>query len=153
MSEPFVHRVRVRYSEVDPSRIAFNSHYYTWMDDALRGFASARSASLFERAQPVTRELVIRFLRPARFDDRLDVEVSLSAVEEAELTWALTVSRDGERLADARIVQGFDEPGGGRHRHVPAAVRSQLLLSPRPGLAARACGKLVRWGPGRDSIR
>ena len=34
MAEPFVHRIRVRYGEVDMQRVVFNAHYLAYCDDA-----------------------------------------------------------------------------------------------------------------------
>lgn len=34
MPEPFVHRVRTRYGEIDMQRVVFNAHYLAYCDDA-----------------------------------------------------------------------------------------------------------------------
>ena len=48
MSDPFVHRLRVRYVECDMQGIVFNAHYYTWMDIAHTEWIRARIGSLEE---------------------------------------------------------------------------------------------------------
>ena len=42
MTEPYTHRVRVRYGEVDMQRVVFNAHYLAYCDDACEFFVRAR---------------------------------------------------------------------------------------------------------------
>ncbi len=35
MAEVYVHRIRVRYAEVDMQQVVFNAHYLTYCDDAV----------------------------------------------------------------------------------------------------------------------
>ena len=35
MAEPYRHRIRVRYGEVDMQRVVFNAHYLAYCDDAI----------------------------------------------------------------------------------------------------------------------
>jgi acyl-CoA thioester hydrolase len=133
MSKPFTHCVRVRYSEVDPGRIAFHSHYYSWFDAALREFGRAGDLSFSRssgdsagRPQAIVREFAIRFFKAAAFDDQLDIEVRLTSLGNDELNWSLTVRRGGELLADGRVAHGFASPGDGAPCPIPTRVRSEL---------------------------
>lgn len=40
MAERFVHRIRVRYGEVDMQRVVFNAHYLAYCDDACEAWMS-----------------------------------------------------------------------------------------------------------------
>jgi acyl-CoA thioester hydrolase len=42
VAEPFIHRIRVRYGEVDMQRVVFNAHYLSYCDDACECFVGAR---------------------------------------------------------------------------------------------------------------
>jgi acyl-CoA thioester hydrolase len=46
MAEPYVHRVRVRYGEVDMQRVVFNAHYLAYCDDAVECWLQARGVQV-----------------------------------------------------------------------------------------------------------
>lgn len=96
MTEPFVHRVRVRYGEVDMQRVVFNAHYLAYCDDACETFVRARG---------------VRDAEPG-FDFMLKkatIEWSGSATVADELAIAVGVSRWGNSSFDVTFAGAVDE--------------------------------------------
>src|SRR3954465_2391015 len=113
MSEPFRHRIRVRYAECDAQSIVFNAHYFAYFDLALTELyreAFGSYQSMLERGVDlVVGEATARFRAPARFDDEIDLDVTVTRLGTTGITTRYDVRRDGEA------------PGGGepRPRRVP----------------------------------
>ena len=43
---PYVHRIQVRYGEVDMQRVVFNAHYLAYCDDAVENWLRARGVQV-----------------------------------------------------------------------------------------------------------
>jgi acyl-CoA thioester hydrolase len=104
---PFVHRLRVRYHECDMQGIVFNSHYYTWIDDA-------HTEWIRERLGPITvlhgygvdvmvAESSARYFASARYDQEIDVEVRLESMSTTAMTTVHTFRHGEELLVEGRI--------------------------------------------------
>ncbi|CAA9241267.1 MAG: hypothetical protein AVDCRST_MAG20-1738 [uncultured Acidimicrobiales bacterium] len=77
--QPFRHRVRVRYGEVDMQGVAFNAHYLAWCDDALEvwfGDLGLRGASHGWDCMVV--KAVIEWAAAARAGDHVDIDVAVA---------------------------------------------------------------------------
>lgn len=107
MSPPFVHRLRVRYHECDAQGIVFNANWLAYCDVAMtelwRELLGAYSALTDRGVDVVVAEARLRFRRPARFDEELDLEVAVTALEETELHLRTRAVRDGELLVEAHL--------------------------------------------------
>ncbi len=70
---PFVHRLRVRYSECDAQGIVFNANHFAYFDLVLtelwRAAFGSYQALLDAEADLVVAEASASFRAPARFDD------------------------------------------------------------------------------------
>jgi acyl-CoA thioester hydrolase len=102
-------RVRVYYEDTDAGGIVYHATYLRWMERArtewLRSLG-ARHAPLAERAglQFVVAEMAIRWLRPARLDELLVVDVAVIEARRATMRLAQRVlrpARDGCAPDDA----------------------------------------------------
>lgn len=106
-AEPFVHRLRVRYSECDMQGHVFNAHYLTWFDIAhgemWRAALGPYEDFVAEGFDIVVAEARARFRRGARFDEEVDIEVSVAALTTSSLTTAYAVRRDDEVLCDGEL--------------------------------------------------
>jgi acyl-CoA thioester hydrolase len=110
VSQPFVHRLRVRYVECDMQGIVFNAHYYTWMDVAHTEWIRARIGSLEELnrrgVDVAVAESSCRYLASATFDQEVDVEVALEHLGTTSM-----ITTHEFRVGDQVLAQG-------RVRHV-----------------------------------
>jgi acyl-CoA thioester hydrolase len=48
MGERWVHRIRVRYGEVDMQRVVFNAHYLAYCDDATEAWLAALGVNVLD---------------------------------------------------------------------------------------------------------
>ena len=103
----FVHRIRVRFVETDAMGIVHHSNY-------LHYFEEARVAYLRDIGHPFTQwrdeglespvlESFVQYRQPVRFDEEIDVRLSLAAVTRAtfQMAYLVTVD-DADGVARAR---------------------------------------------------
>jgi acyl-CoA thioester hydrolase len=126
---PFVHQVRVIFGDTDQMAVVYYANY-------LRYFEAARAALLRELgssgqhlaaigvAFPVI-EAHCRYRRPARYDDLVDVELTIESMAAARVRFAYRLRRGGELLAD-----GWTEHAclgdNGRPRRIPDDLRAMF---------------------------
>ena len=127
MSEPQARmNVRVRYVECDPMGVAHHSTYPVWFEmgrtELLRAtgveYVALEAAGIFLAV--VT--LDVRYRKPARYDDLLQLETQLVECGRVKIEHRYVLRRGEEVLATARTVLaclGRD----GRPVEVPAMVR------------------------------
>lgn len=129
--EPFRHSVRVRYSECDLQGIVFNANYLTYVDDAVTelwratlpgGYAAMVQAGL----DLVVGEARLRYLAPARFDDQLDLALTVTRVGTTGLTTEVAISCEGRPLTEVTLRHVFVTAGEGAKTPIPDDVRAAL---------------------------
>jgi acyl-CoA thioester hydrolase len=122
--------VRVRYADTDASGSAHHAAYLRYFEvarvEALRGLG-VPVGEFAERgvAMPVV-EAGLKYLRPARLDDLLEVTVLLHRIGPASFTFDYEVRRDGLLLATGSTRMAVIEPETGRAMQLPAWVRELL---------------------------
>jgi acyl-CoA thioester hydrolase len=104
---PFRHRFRVRYAECDPQSVVFNAHYFAYFDLALtelyRDAFGAYQALHDRDIDLVVGEAGARFYAPARFDDELEVAVTVTRLGTTGVTTHYDLLRDGQRLVEGTV--------------------------------------------------
>ncbi len=123
--------LRVRFGETDLMGIVHHASYVVYFEAARVSWLRRRSVTYQTWATaginlPVV-DIAIQYKRPAKFEDELIVETTLSQVTAATLTFSYRILRDGEllttghtRLAcvdDAHVV-----------RRIPVEMKSVLVL-------------------------
>ena len=107
---PFVHPLRVRYAECDPQQIVFNANYFAYFDVAMTELwraAMGRYAAMLDRGvDMVVAEASARFLGAARFDDELELEVSITRLGRTACTTRHRVLR-GEKPVNCVNPEGL----------------------------------------------
>jgi acyl-CoA thioester hydrolase len=76
---PFVHRVRVRYAEVDAQGVVFNAHWLTYFDEACTRFVESLGFGpdfWIHEFDVMLVHAELDWAGPARFDDWIDIEVA-----------------------------------------------------------------------------
>lgn len=124
----FAHRIRVRFVETDAMGIVHHSNYLHYFEEArvsyLRHighpFTEWRDAGL---ESPVL-ESFVRYRQPVRFDEELDIHLSLAAVTRATFQMAYLVSVDDPAGVPQPRATGVTVHGcvttGGRPTRLPA---------------------------------
>jgi acyl-CoA thioester hydrolase len=104
---PFVHRLRVRYVECDMQGHVFNGNYLTWFDIAhtelLRAAYGPYARIVESGVEFVVAEASLRYRAPARFDDELEVHVTLDPPTNSSLISNFEVKRGDELLTEGRL--------------------------------------------------
>ena len=107
MAEPLRHRFRVRYAECDAQSVVFNAHYFAYFDLALtelfRAVFGGYESMLERQVDLVVGEASARFLAPARFDDELEVAVSVTRLGTTGVTTRYALLRDGQLLVEGTL--------------------------------------------------
>jgi len=145
VSEPFVHRLRVRYGECDPQGIVFNANYLLYFDVAFTELWRAAVGPWQEMVErgvdAVVAHAEIDFRAPARYDDELALRAQIMRLGRTGMTTEIDVMRDGELLVAMRL------------RHVcVSAPSANASISTRPWPDDIRAG-LARWTAAEDGER
>jgi acyl-CoA thioester hydrolase len=124
---PFSHALRVYWEDTDAGGIVFYANYLRFFERArtewLRSFGHSQQRLREETGVIfVVAETSIRYLRPARLDDQLDVTVSLLETGRATMLIAQQALRGGELLAEGTIRIGCVDAATLRPRRIPLAL-------------------------------
>jgi len=125
---PFVHRVRVRYAEIDGQGVVFNAHWLTYFDDSCTRFMDAIGfqSIWIDEFDVMLVKANLEWQGPARFDDWIDIAVQPVRIgtKSFDLTYRATV--DGNPAGTATITYVSVKPGANTSAEIPAAVRQAL---------------------------
>ena len=132
---PHVLPVRVYYEDTDAGGIVYHANYLRFMErgrtELLRqlGHDLAAQRAAHGINWTVSR-LAIRYLKPARLDEKLEVVTSVAGLRGASLDLVQQVRRadgqgTGELLSDATLTLACMGPGG-RPVRLPADARAAL---------------------------
>jgi acyl-CoA thioester hydrolase len=127
---PHRHTVRVYYEDTDLAGIVYYANYLKFIE---RGRSEwVRAQGIDQRALRdetgivfAVRRVEADYLRPARFDDLLEVRTALVALTAARILLAQTVWREDTLLFEARVTLVGLSPRGTPAR-LPAAIRARL---------------------------
>ena len=136
----YVYRHRVRYRECDPMGVVYHTHYLDY-------FEAARTEALREMGfaykqledggviMPVI-DLSARYLRPAYYDDVLEITVTFDEVPRVRVPLSYTVRRAGEAavLVTGHVTLCFFDRERGRPVALPPPVRAvfERVLAEEP---------------------
>ena len=100
----FSTEVKVRFAETDAQGIAHNSSYFVWFEvarvDYLDYYAGGYQRLRDLGIEAVVLETHVRYLEPARFDERLQVRARCLDVRGARFRYEYAIERDGVVIAD-----------------------------------------------------
>ena len=123
--------IRVRYAETDQMGIAHHAEYFAWFEVGRTDLLRECGLPYRDLERRGLRFPVIgteaRFLRPAYYDDVLEVRTELDALSGARIAFRYEVHRDGAPgpLATGRTEHAAVD-GEGRPRRLPEDVRERL---------------------------
>lgn len=129
---------RVEYADIDAQGRVYYGNYTRYFDRArfafwtVCGFGADEIRRLED--ETVLAEVETCYHAPAGFYDELQATARLIAAGRSSLHFAYRIARasDGTLLAEGRAVLVYVEPGSGRPRPLPAAVRDRLPPVPAP---------------------
>jgi acyl-CoA thioester hydrolase len=124
--------IRVRYAETDQMGVAYHGDYFAWFEvgrtDLLRGRGLTYRELEREGLRLPVIETQARFLRPAFYDDTLEIRTELQALSGARVAFAYEVHREGTA---GPLATGSTSHAAvnleGRPRRLPEDLRRRLL--------------------------
>jgi acyl-CoA thioester hydrolase len=123
--------VRVRFAETDAQGIAHNSNYFVWFEvarvDYLGQFAGGYQRLRELGIEAVVLETHVRYIEPARFDDRLRVHTRCLDVRGARFRYEYAIERDGTLLADGWTAHATVDGVTMRPTRVPDWLREAIV--------------------------
>jgi len=130
VAPPFVHTLRVRYHECDAQGIVFNANHFAYFDITLTELWRAAFGSYDALVEAGTDVVVVdaaaSFKASPRFDDVIDVEMTIARLGTTSMTSEFVERRDGEELVKGRVVHVFVDPKTLTKKHVPDDIRARL---------------------------
>jgi acyl-CoA thioester hydrolase len=123
--------VRVRYAETDQMGIAWHGEYLAWFEvgrtDLLRGCGCTYRELEAQGLRLPVIEVQARYLRPALYDDVLEIHTRLTDIGGARVSFDYEVRRQG---TDAPLATGATSHAAidlkGRPRRIPEDLRRRL---------------------------
>ena len=131
----FETEVRVRFAETDAQGIAHNSVYLVWFElariDYLARFRGGYPGLRADGIEALTTESHIRYLAPARFDDRLTIRSRCGDLRGARFRFDYAVARDAEAVADGWTHHACVDATTHRPTRVPSWLADEIATAER----------------------
>jgi acyl-CoA thioester hydrolase len=141
---PFRFKIRVYWEDTDAGGVVFYANYLKYFERArtewLRALGVTQQHLRDETgAIFVVTSASLRYVKPARLDDEIDVTVNLSQAGRASLDIEQEALRGEELLAAGSIRIGCVDSDTFRPRRIPMQIVSGTVIgSPAPGVELRA---------------
>lgn len=133
MDKLFCHRFRVRYAEVDPQAVVFNSRYLEYADILVSEFFRDRRA----RGLPADLEFHIRraevdYIRPIRAEELVEGRLSVERIGNTSMAMRIALhgvadeaeaSAPDDLRAEIELVQVHVDLATGRPQPIPDSLR------------------------------
>ena len=122
---------RVRYAETDQMGVVYHANYLIWCEmgrtDHIRVLGRSYAEMEAQGVALAVSEAQIRFVAPARYDDLIRVETTLSRVSSRAVTFDYVVlnAASGAKLATASTTLISLDPNG-KVIALPPEVRAQF---------------------------
>jgi acyl-CoA thioester hydrolase len=125
--------VRVRFAETDAQGIAHNSVYLVWFElariDYLARFRDGYPGLRASGIEALTIESHVRYLAPARFDDRLRIRVRCGDLRGARFRFDYAVMRDADAIADGWTLHACVDAATHRPTRVPPWLAEEIAAT------------------------
>ena len=127
----FIWPVRIYYEDTDLSGIVYHANYLRYMERARTEFFRALGikASYLEDADPAAwalRKVQIEYLKPARFDDHIEVRTTTTSLTGVRLCADQSIWRGDEELTEG-AVEACIISLSGRPKRIPSEIRDKIL--------------------------
>lgn len=148
--------VRVYYEDTDLGQVVYYANYLKFIERGRSEWLRAAGVDqrrLFEQSHLafVVRRVEADYLRPARFDDRLEVVTNLDHAAGSRVTVAQSIERDGATLFTARVTVVCVDLRTMRPHRLPPAVTAALAgREPAGEKGAQNCVEVLSGLPRQD---
>ena len=129
----FSSEIRVRFAETDAQGIAHNSNYFVWFEVArveyLERYAGGYQKLRDLGVEALVLETHVRYLEPAKFDDRLRVHARCLDVRGARFRYEYAIERDGKVIADGWTAHATVDARTMRPTRVPSWLQEAIATA------------------------
>jgi acyl-CoA thioester hydrolase len=127
----FIHRLRVRWAEVDRQGIVFNGHYLTYFDVGITEYYRALGYPYPDGlAQHGTdlyvRKAEIEYQASAEYDDEIDICVRVERLGRSSFDFRLEIHRADQLLVSGKVVYVNADPLARKSTPLPDFLRSAI---------------------------
>jgi acyl-CoA thioester hydrolase len=134
--------VKVRFAETDAQGIAHNSNYLVWFEVARVEYLEQHAGG-YQRLRELGIEALVleshvRYLQPARFDDRLTVHARCVDVKGARFRYEYEIERDGTVIADGWTSHATVDGASLRPTRVPTWLIEAITSAEAPARSSSA---------------
>jgi acyl-CoA thioester hydrolase len=130
-------KVRVRYQETDCMKVVYYGHYLTYFEVGRVEFLRQQGIPISEVDQKVhlpVVEATVRYVRPARLDDLLDVRCWISERKRASFRFAYEIVNErGETVAAGATLHACWDPVTSKMIAVPDWLVAIMPVVNGPG--------------------
>jgi acyl-CoA thioester hydrolase len=133
----YLHRLRVYWEDTDAGGVVFYANHLKFFERArtewLRALGYGQQRLRTEQGLMfVVASTAVRYLRPARLDDWLEVSVEVVAAGRVSMTLAQQTRREGKLLAEGEIRIGCVDAGTFAPRRIPKPIADAAMPAPTP---------------------
>ena len=131
-----VHRLRVRWAEVDMQHVVFNANYLMYFDVAIaeywRTIGSGRERELAEIYMRLyTVKSTVEYHASARYDELIDVCARVVRFGRSSMAFGFGIWRDAEHLVSGELVYVHADPETRKSVPIPRLLRDAVLAYER----------------------
>ena len=127
-------QIRVRYKDTDCMAIVYYGNYLTYFEVGRVEFLRQAGLPMSDVNQKVHMPVVeatVRYVKPARLDDLLDVRCWISERKRASFRFGYEVLNEaGERLATGTTLHACQDPVTGRLVAIPSWLQAVMVVVP-----------------------
>ena len=128
--------IQVRFAETDAQGVVHNSNYLVWFEVArvayLERFAGGYKALRDQGVEALVLEASVRFLEPARFDDRLVIHARCGELRGARFRYEYAIRRDGVTIADGWTAHATVDAKTLRPTRIPGWLAEAITRAESP---------------------
>lgn len=124
--------IRVRYAETDQLGVVYHSNYLVWLEVARTDMIRQHGVSYADLEREghalAVAEATVRYLAPARYDDEVRIDTTITEVRSRSIRfeYELVRVRDDVRLATAYTALVSIDPATGRPVALPQRFKALL---------------------------
>ena len=138
----FSTELKVRFAETDAQGIAHNANYLVWFEVARVEYLEQHAGG-YQRLRELGIEALVleshvRYLQPAKFDDRLTVHARCVDVKGARFRYEYAIERDGVVIADGWTAHATVDAATMRPTRVPGWLQEAIASAEASASASSA---------------
>ena len=140
----FVHRLRVRWAEVDRQGIVFNGHYLTYFDVGIteyyRALGNPYPDGLAQQGTDLyVRKAELEYHASAEYDDEVDVCVRVERLGRSSFDFRVEIYRADQLLVGGKVIYVNADPVARKAAPLPDFLRNAITAF-EPTAPAQAGG-------------